>query len=103
MTEVSNTKTDSVESVESVENNKSTGASNYKKAEKLNFHTRGEALSGSFQLTSDDIQLPAAAQEVSTPRLPDYCGGEKFDLCGRLPCSDAHCYNTHTLAFYEAC
>ena len=29
MTEVSNTKTDSVESVESVENNKSTGASNY--------------------------------------------------------------------------
>ena len=25
------------------------------------------------------------------------------DLCGRLPCSDAHCYNTHTLAFYEAC
>lgn len=79
MTEVSNTKTDSVESVESVENNKSTGASNYKKAEKPNFHTRREALSGSFQLTSDDIQLPAAAQEVSTPRLPDYCGGEKFD------------------------
>ena len=38
MTEVSNTKTDSVESVESVENNKSTGASNYKKAEKPNFH-----------------------------------------------------------------
>ena len=28
---------------------------------------------------------------------------KKFDLCGRLPCSDAHCYNTHTLAFYEAC
>lgn len=28
---------------------------------------------------------------------------KKSDLCGRLPCSDAHCYNTHTLAFYEAC
>ena len=30
-------------------------------------------------------------------------GQDYFDLCGRLPCSDAHCYNTHTLAFYEAC
>lgn len=39
MTEVSNTKTDSVESVESVENNKSTGASNYKREFPQNRYT----------------------------------------------------------------
>ena len=54
----------------------------------------------------EEIKRAIASNHSTLILLTGRAGDGKthfFDLCGRLPCSDAHCYNTHTLAFYEAC